>query len=319
MALLGIDLGGTKIVVAIFTVDGKMISHEKILLNGRKGSEVGVLITNLIKSNLKKVKVQGHPIDAIGLSVPGIYNKNTGTVWAPNIPGWEDYPLMEELNQLNTHISATINNDRACYVSGESWMGNAKTCKDLIYLSVGTGIGAGIMVNGIILNGANDIAGALGWLTFSKTFDSKYKGTGYLEYYASGPGISRHAEMLANGADNYTGDLKGRPGILSCHDVFAAYADNDLIAVQVIDHCIELWGKTVANLVSIFNPQKIIIGGGVFGPAKALIPAIKVEALRWAQPISYDLFALESTALGEDAGVYGAAFLAWQHLNRLRS
>jgi glucokinase len=92
--------------------------------------------------------------------------------------------------------------------------------------------------------------------------------------------------------------------------VFAAYDNNDPLAKKVIEMGIEFWGMAVANLVSLFNPEKIIFGGGVFGPATKLIPAIKTEAAKWAQPISIKQVTIEAAALGSDAGVYGAAFLA---------
>jgi glucokinase len=109
----------------------------------------------------------------------------------------------------------------------------------------------------------------------------------------------------------YHGALKEKPvEEITSHDVFAAYRNGDPLAARVLKQSIEYWGMAVANLISLFNPEKIILGGGVFGPAVSLIPDIIEEAARWAQPISSRLVSIEGSALGGDAGVYGAGWLA---------
>ena len=155
MALLGIDLGGTKLAVAVFSDDGTMVHLESVSLNDRQGAAVGEFITDITTRHLSLEWNNGEKIRSIGISVPGISHVETGTVWAPNIPGWEDYPLLEEIRKVCGDIPVTMDSDRACYILGENWKGNARGCRDAIYLSVGTGIGAGILVNGEILRGSS--------------------------------------------------------------------------------------------------------------------------------------------------------------------
>ncbi|MGZ3949591.1 MAG: ROK family protein, partial [Flavisolibacter sp.] len=100
---------------------------------------------------------------------------------------------------------------------------------------------------------------------------------------------------------------------LTATDIFEVYEEGDTVATEVIQHCIETWGMAIANLVSLFNPEKIILGGGVFGPAVKFIPAIYEEAAKWAQPISIKQVSIEPAALGSRAGLYGAAYLALQN------
>lgn len=308
MALLGIDLGGTKLCFAIFDESGTLLNKEVIALKNRNGAEVGSIITTQI---LKLINSNIDPIYSIGISVPGIYRIKTGTVWAPNIPGWDDYPLLAEVKNVSKEIPVTIDSDRACYILGEAWKGNAKECNDAIFLAVGTGIGAGIMINGTILRGSNDIAGAIGWLALSRPFSDEYLHCGCFEYYASGEGIAKIARKILKETKDYSGELSSKSvAQITSHDVFNAYENNDLLAKKIIEIGIEFWGMAVANLVSLFNPEKIILGGGVFGPATKLIPQIKTEATKWAQPISIKQVSLEASALGSDAGVYGAGFLA---------
>jgi len=312
MALLGIDLGGTKLALALFDEKGKLLYKESRPLEKRAGAEVGELLVNCF-IEITKLQLKG-AINSIGISVPGIYRPKTGTVWAPNIPGWNDYALLNEIKNVSEQIPVTIDSDRACYILGELWQGNAKHCRDAIFLSVGTGIGAGILINGSVLRGSQDIAGAIGWMALDRPFRDEYIQCGCFEYNASGEGIAKTAMQFLKETQGYTGELKNKAMITS-HDVFSAYEKKDPLAIEVIGSCIELWGMAAANLVSMFNPEKIIFGGGVFGPAIPLIPQIKKEATKWAQPISMQQVSFQSSALGKDAGCYGAAYLALNNLH----
>jgi glucokinase len=317
MALLGIDLGGTKLALAVFTEQGSVISKWKIDLDDRKGPEVGKLITGEISQIIHSQKQSGKIIKSIGISVPGIFNIDKGTVWAPNIPGWENYPLLGDVLEVNGRAPVTIDSDRACYVLGEVWKGNARDCKDVIFLAVGTGIGAGIMINGEMIRGSHNIAGAIGWMALNRPFSDQYADCGCFEYHASGEGIATIARRYLMENNWYKGELRNRDiNKITSHDIFKAYEYNDPLATRVIEECIEFWGMAVANLISLFNPEKIILGGGIFGPAVSLISRIKEEAARWAQPVSIKQMTLEASALSGDAGVYGAAFLALKSLNK---
>lgn len=309
MTALAIDLGGTKLSLAVFTQKGRMVVKQTCAVEKRAGAEVGDLIAEQVTAILS----DRADIESIGIAVPGIYHGKKGTVWAPNITGWDNYPLLEQM-QKTTTIPVTIDSDRACYILGETWMGNARNCRHAIYLAVGTGIGAGVLIDGRVLRGAHDIAGAIGWLALRQDFDKKYIGIGDFEYHASGEGIARVAKDLLPEEKNYAGMLRQRESITT-RDVFAAYEQNDKFATKVLHVCIRYWGIAVANLVSVFNPEKIIFGGGVFGPAVQFIPAIKEEAVKWSQPISMTQVSIESSTLGTDAGLYGAAWLAFQHIN----
>lgn len=312
MPILSFDLGGTKLAVALFAEDGNMNIQETILLGKREGAAVGALITDQVEKYGSLQKIKEQPITSIGISVPGISYK-TGKVWAPNIPGWENYPLLEEIKFVAPGIPVSIDSDRACYILGECWKGAAKNCKDAIYLAVGTGIGAGILADGKILRGANNIAGAIGWMALKNPYKKEYKESCCFETMASGEGITKLAKKILSQMHDYNGKLKTITD-LKTTDVFDAYDAGDIVAKEVFHHCIELWGMAIANLISIFNPQKIILGGGVFGPAIKFIPAITEEAFKWAQPISMQEVVIEGSALGNHAGLYGAGFMALQNL-----
>ena len=311
MALLGIDLGGTKLAIAIFTNVGDILHKETVALDKRTGTGVGMLITDQIGKFILKGKSDGNIITSIGISVPGISHPATGTAWVPNIAGWDDYPLLKEVKSVSGDLPVTIDSDRACYMLGELWKGNARGCRDAIFLSVGTGIGAGILINGEILRGSHDIAGCIGWLALQRPYNEKYKNCGCFEYYASGEGIAKVAKSDLNDNEEYEGVLrKVNTDSITSHDIFFAYEEGDTISVSVIKQCVEFWGMAVANLVSLFNPEKIIFGGGVFGPALPLLPEIYKEARKWSQPVGINQVTLVGSDLKGDAGVYGAGFLA---------
>lgn len=312
MAFLGIDVGGTKVCFALFDGEGQMLEKHITMLDGRAGDEVGELIVE----NAHKMNADNLTLDAIGICIPGIYHPDTGSVWAPNISGWEDYSLLQKVNSSFKNIPVTIDSDRACYILGEFWQGNARGTKHAIYLSVGTGIGAGIMVDGKVLRGAHDIAGAIGWMALCRPYSGEYDDCGCFETYSSGEGIGRLALKYLENDNLYNGELRDIDSI-TAHHIFSAYENEDILAKSIIKDCIECWGMASANLVSLFNPDKIIFGGGVFGPAIKFIPQIKEEASKWAQPISMKQVSFESSGLGSDAGVYGAAFLALTSYQKL--
>lgn len=316
MAVIGLDLGGTKLAAAIFDAAGTILFQTTVPLEKRHGKEVGSLITSTLSELLNHSESNSIEISAVGICIPGISWHKTGKVWAPNIPGWDDYPLKDEITKsLNgRNIEVKIDSDRACYILGEVWKGAASGCSDAIFLAVGTGIGAGILVNGQILRGSNDIAGAIGWLALDKPFYQKYVSCGCFEFHASGEGLARVARELVSDRINYHGPLKEKKlDDITSRDVFELYKKGDEIAVEVIKQAIEFWGMTAANLVSLFNPEKIIFGGGVFGPAVQFLDQIMEEARHWAQPISINQVTLEASALGSDAGLYGAGYLALKH------
>jgi glucokinase len=315
VTVIAIDLGGTKVASALVSEQGDIITRGHALLGGRGGRDAAALVVEQIRALVAHSDAGGASgPTAVGVTVPGIYRADRGTVWAPNIPGWDDYPLRAELQHaLGPATRVVVDSDRAAYILGETWRGAATGARDAIFLAVGTGIGAGILVDGRVLRGHADIAGAIGWLALDRPYSSRYVDCGCFEYHASGPGLTNVARDLLETVPDYEGELRRLPASeLTTTRVFEAFDRGDQIALQVIDQAIELWGMATANLVSLFNPETIVFGGGVFGPAVRFLDRIRAEARQWAQPISMGQVRLVASALGGDAGLYGAARLAMQ-------
>jgi glucokinase len=304
--VIAIDLGGTKCAGAVINDEGQILESDKYLLGSKEGDEVAGLILDLCLHLYKKAKNNYPDVAGIGISVPGISYRHTGKVWAPNIPGWSDFPLKNYLEErFPVPMTVKVDNDRACCILGETWMGTARGKKDAIFLTVGTGIGAGILVDGKVLRGSDDIAGAIGWLALETEYLDGYRDFGCFEYHASGDGLVREARDLL--LKNPARETFLKKENLTASGILEAYRQKDEIAKQVVQKAIRLWGKTAANLVSLFNPEMIIFGGGIFGPAHFLIDAIREEATRWAQPISIRKVTIVSSTLGNAAPLLGAA------------
>lgn len=311
MAVIGIDLGGTKITGAIFDGNAEMLCKATHLLESRKGGKVGELVMKTVDELVAVTGGRMSYIEAVGICVPGIADSKTGLVWAPNIEGWEDYPLQKELEE-HTGTSVGMASDRTAYILGETWKGAAKNARNAVFIAVGTGIGVGLLVDGRIVHGRGDIAGAAGWFALETSGLDEYERYGNLESRASGEGMARQArKMLKDGLLFRESSLYSqKTETLTARNLFEAYDRGDPLAEFIIDGAVKMWGLTAANIVSLLNPEIIVWGGGVFGPASRFLDRIYEEACRWAQPIAIKQVEFRESQLGGDAGLYGAGYLA---------
>jgi glucokinase len=319
-AVIALDLGGTKLASALFEADGRKLLSRSSLLRGRTGDAVGQMITSQVQRLLDVAAQRAVDVSAVGICVPGIVHPKTGRVWAPNIPGWDDYPLRAEIRSAiaDSTLRVFVESDRAASILGEVWQGAARGCKNVIFLAVGTGIGAGILVDGRVVRGSRGIAGAIGWLALDQPYRKEFKSCGCFESNASGEGIAKVAAERIARQQRYRGVLR-KPTAITTADVFAAFAKGDDLANDVVSEAIKFWGMASANLISVFNPEKLIFGGGVFGPATQFLDAIATEARRWAQPIAIQQVSFEASHLGTDAALYGMAYTALHRSKRTRA
>ncbi|MBI3697860.1 MAG: ROK family protein [Acidobacteria bacterium] len=302
---LGIDVGGAKIAASVADSDGKI--HHKIKV------PTGNAVAQIIEAAHQAVaaaSVSWDVITAAGVAIPGIYYAETGQVWAPNIPGWDHIPLRAEL-EAKLPARVVVDSDRAAYVLGEQWKGIAQGFPDVVFVAVGTGIGAGIITGGKLCRGAGDIAGAIGWFAVDPRKKEIYKQTGCLEAEAAGPAVARRAADLAARVPSRMLEMAG--GCLTtitAEMVVEAARQNDEAARQALDQTVAYLAMGLANLVSLLNPQMVVLGGGLMQAGDLLLEPLRREVLEWAQPIAARQVRLELTRLGEDAGLLGAARLA---------
>ena len=290
-AVLAIDLGGTKASFAIIDSAGAIRSRSK-----RPSHEGGSVVSfdALVASAADTVRAAGlawADLQAAGVVVPGIYNPATGRAWAPNLWGRDDVPIVEALRP-RLPVPVVFDSDRSGYVLGEAWQGAARGCTDVVFLAVGTGIGAGILSHGRLVRGGGGIAGAVGWFALDPRWRDDYGRTGSFEAEAAGPALAR------------------RLGAPSAEDVAEAARRGDPAARRAVDETVEWLAMGTANLISVLNPQVVVLGGGLMQAADLFLEPVRRAVRRWAQPLAADQCRIELTTLGEDAALFGAARLA---------
>jgi len=308
----GGDVGGTKISAALFTARGWMSGRKRVAID-RGSPEMPVRqISDLIRSLENQARRKGGVLRAIGICIPGVVFARSGRVWAPNIPGWNDFPLRDRL-AVKTKTTLLLDSDRSAYVLGEQWRGAARGKKDVVFLAVGTGIGAGILSGGRLVSGSRGIAGAVGWFALDPRFREEYAAMGCFETEASGGAIGQKArEFLYPGEISLIRDIvKGKIDRVTAETVVGAARAGDPLALYILETAVTYLGMGIANIVSILNPEMIVLGGGLFQAGELLLRPIRKEFKRWAQPLAAKEVRIVLSALGEDAGLYGAAKLAW--------
>ena len=299
LAVVAIDVGGTKIASGLFLETGACLMRNR-MPTPQDSCEASLDRIVVLAAEAAQALPPSHRLAAVGLAVPGWVKQDAGTVWAPNIQGWDHIPLKEKL-QTRLPAPLHIESDRSAYVAGETWLGVARGLEDVVFLAVGSGIGAGILVKRRILHGHDDLAGAVGWLALNPCFQQLYERMGCFEAEASGNAVGRKARDSLN-------HPRG-PEITSREVVESAEA-GDKMAHQLLEEVSVYLGMGVANLVSTLNPQMVVLGGGLFRSGSYLLKLVRSEFRRWAQPFAAGRVRLELSTLGEDAGLAGVARLA---------
>ena len=307
--VVGIDLGGTNIVAGTVAEDGSevvgLVSEPTIPELG--ADSVLSRIVKLARASMTQAK--GKEIAGVGIGSPGPLNTKTGVVLlTPNL-GWTNFPLRDRLvNALG--LPATLDNDANCAIFGEWWRGAARGATHVVGLTIGTGVGGGIVLGGEIYGGVSDIAGEIGHMSIDSTGRRcKCGNYGCLEAYASGPAIAARAvEGIEAGADTslpryVNGDLSK----ITAQIVYEAAHDGDPYALDVVHDTAKFLGTGVANIVNIFNPEVVVICGGVTLAGEKLFVPLRSEVKRRAFKPAVEVCRIVPGNLTGTAGVYGAA------------
>lgn len=288
--VLTADLGATNIRVARVSSAGR-ISHLKHAPTPPAG---GRAVVDALAQMLRQIPSEG--VRGIGVDVPGLAYKN-GDVWAPNIRGWKRMPLGRLLRRT-MRLPVVVDSDRNAFVVGEAWKGAARNCANVIFLAVGTGIGAGILADGRLLRGHGELAGCVGWMAVRDRYLPRYRTFGCLESHAAGPGIGIAASRKL-----------GRR--LSGPETARLAAKGDRHAREVLREAGFYLGLALANLVSTLNPEMIVVGGGVAEAGDLVLKTARQTMMRWGQPIAVRQVRVETSRLGNSASLLGIARLAF--------
>ena len=307
--VVGIDLGGTNIVVGTVAEDGSellgLVSEPTLAEQG--GDAVIARMVKLARASMAQAK--GKEIVGVGIGSPGPLDTKKGIViLTPNL-GWTNMPLRDRIAE-GVKLPAVLDNDANCAIYGEWWRGAARGVQDVVGLTIGTGIGGGIVLGGEIYHGASDAAGEIGHMTINANGRRCNCGNyGCLEAYASGPAIAARAvEGIAagekSGLPQYVG---GDLSKITAQVVYEAANDGDAYALTVVRETAELLGAGVASIVNIFNPEVVVICGGVTQAGDKLFEPLTTEVHRRAFKPAWEVCRILPGTLTGTAGVYGAA------------
>ena len=315
--IIGVDLGGTNIVVGVLPMEGgsgEVLALRSHPTEAQRGAKFVVdRINHLIDDARAEVldRQGGAPADfaGVGIGSPGPLNRKAGIVInTPNL-GWRNFPLRDLVSNA-VGLPAVLDNDANCATYGEWWLGAGRNVDTLVGLTLGTGIGGGIVLHGEIFHGVSDAAGEIGHTTIEANGRKcKCGNYGCLEAYASGPAIAlRAVEGIEAGAESMLPDLvDGRLEGITAATVYEAVVLGDPYANEVMRETAKFLGAGIANVINMLNPEMIVIAGGVTKAGDHLFLPLKAEVRKRAFRSALDSCQICPAQLPGTAGVIGAA------------
>jgi glucokinase-like ROK family protein len=296
--IIGIDLGGTKIFGAVADLNGDILQELYFEHHQTRSVESLQVVCHVIDELQRVATQKGLPVRGIGIGVPGIIIPETGVVsFAPALE-WQDFPLKARLQERYSY-PIVIENDVNLAALGEVWFG-LQDCgeKNVVLIAIGTGIGAGIVINGSVYSGIHHMAGEIGYLLLDRShLGQKYPGFGAFEQLASGTGIADRARLAV--ADQYSVEQRKS---LTAEDVFSAARRHERWAETILSDTVDYLAQAIAAIAVMYDPGVILLGGGVSRSADLLIDPI-LQRLEGVIPILPKLLV---SRLGYRAAVMGA-------------
>ena len=304
----GIDVGGTTVKIGLFTTDAKLIDSMEIPTRKEdEGSHILPDICEAIDAKLVEKKITRDSLLGVGIGIPGPITKDGTVLNCVNL-GWGMFNVEEKLSQMLGGVPVKAGNDANVAALGETWQGGGRGFEDLILVTLGTGVGGGVIIGGKIITGSNGAAGEIGHIP-AVTEDAEQCGCGKygcLETVGSATGIVREAKKLLQRSEEPSA-LRTIDD-LTCKDIFDAAKEGDSLAMEVVNQLAHYLGRAIAGIAAVTNPQVVVIGGGVSKAGKFLLDKIEESFNENAFHATKNAkFALAT--LGNDAGMYGAAAL----------
>lgn len=311
MFYVGIDLGGTNIAAGLVDESGKLIAKKSVPTGAERSAEE--VIKDMAMVAIAVVEENGYSMDdvaSVGIGSPGSVDKENGElVYANNLP-FSHTPMRAEMQKyINKPIF--IDNDANCAAWAEAMAGGTKGIQDSVAITLGTGVGGGIVINGKLYSGFNFIGGELGHMVIHVDGEPCSCGRkGCWEAYASATALIRQTKAAAEAnKDSKMWDFYEKEGKFSGRTAFSAAREGDKAAQEVVDNYVKYVGCGLANIINIFQPEVIVVGGGVANEGDALLNPVReyVKNETYAKDIKE--CRIERAFLGNDAGIIGAALL----------
>lgn len=312
--IIGIDLGGTSVKLAILTTAGEI--QEKWSIKTNILDEGSHIVPDIIESIKHRFETHGLTKDdflGIGMGSPGVVDSTAGTVIGAYNLNWKTLQLVKEQFEAELGLPFFIDNDANVAALGEQWVGAGENNPDVVFMTLGTGVGGGVIAAGNLIRGVKGAGGELGHITvdFEAPFACTCGKKGCLETVASATGI---VNLTRRYAEEYAGDAKLKQMIddgqeVTAKDVFDLAKEGDDLALIVYRHFSDYLGVACANIAAVLNPAYIVLGGGVSAAGEFLLEGVRKVFAENSFPQIKESTQLVLATLGNDAGVLGAASL----------
>jgi len=325
--IIGLDLGGTKISAGAISEDGQHVHGiRSVPTQAELGAEgivdrIVAVIEGVIADTINETSVTRKDFLGIGIGAPGPLDRDEGiVVVAPNL-GWRDFPLRNRITS-RLKLPATLDNDANCATVGEWWLGAARGGRNVVGITIGTGIGGGLIFDGELYHGASDVAGEIGHTTIDVNGRlCKCGNYGCLEAYASGPAIAtraREALIREDTASLLPSMVDGQLEKITAEIVYTAAKKGDGLANEIVRDTARYLGAGIATLLNVVNPDVVVVAGGVTAAGDALFVPLRTEARRRAFTPAVNACRIVPGELPGTAGVVGAvATFKMSHLGGL--
>ena len=311
--LVGIDIGGTTVKMGLFDEKGDMLEKWEIVTRKENNGE-NILpdIVKSIKEKNSEKSIETDDILGIGMGVPGPITEDGRVLKCANL-GWGIFSVADEMSKLTGVKKVKVGNDANVAALGEQWRGGGRGFDNIVMVTLGTGVGGGIIMNGKILTGENGAAGEIGHITVNpkETLTCGCGCKGCLEQYSSATGVIRLAKERLEASDKPSELRKFADDEIGGKEVFDAYKAGDELAAEAVDEFAAYLGMGLGNVASVVDTQAFVIGGGLSKNGPIVIELIKKQYEKNV------MFALKNTEfrlaeLGNDAGMYGAVRMVIQ-------
>lgn len=295
--VIGVDMAGTRMFGGTADLSGKVLDEIELSRLNTTGEDSYQRLVELIEKLLENSKMAGRKVRGIAVGVPGVtLHKEGVVVWAPSL-NWRSYPLKEKLSQ-QFHLPITVDNDVNLAALGELWFGAGQNARNMVLITIGAGIGAGVVIDGVLYRGSNEASGEIGYLLPGREFlGRRYESFGALEDLASGTGIVQRAREALKGQKD-----PAALNALQVEDVFAAAKRGESWAVCIIEDALDYLAIAVASLNAYLDPSVIVLGGQVAQYFDALVESI-LHRIEGTIPFQ---FRLAASKLQRRAAVMGA-------------
>jgi len=316
LPVLAIDLGGTKIIAAIVSNQGRVMAREYRPTLADEGPQA---VINRVLSTIDRLlslrKVGSSQLSSISIAAAGAINFEKGLVTSsPNLPGWQNIPLRDIVRE-KYRVNTFLINDASAAALGEHRFGAGREVNNLVLLTLGTGIGGGIIINGRLYSGPCGSAGEIGHMTIDVNGPRCSCGNiGCLEMLASGTAVAKEAisRIRQGERSSLTDIVEGKIESITAEKVGVAAQGGDSLALEVVLKAATYLGVGMVNLVNIFNPEMIIVGGGMAKMGDLLLDPARQVVRERAFQLPAQAVSIVPAQLGDDAGVLGAAIFAFQ-------